>query len=1419
MKYISLSNILASCLCTLVLFIVVFPATGYAHDPIPLLPKPEPPPPPPCPESGSGKSDCCEGDEGTQGRVDYYLGRETIVKTDLQVNGVYPIKMVRQYDSQTEYDSSLGYGWAFNHDMRLFEYPDDSVVIRFSCGFNSEYVFTGGAYQAQTGQLVAKLTKNFDATFELSYNNGQKDVFDTQGRLIETFDERGNSLVYEYVVGGKKALIGTSPHSVDPASPKIVAYTYQLEYIREKLAGGGLSGNYVYFTYNADSGRLSSIQSNDGRTVTYHHDNNAGLLTKGNLESVDGLEGVVSTYVYDDTNAEGNFFDHHNITSYKDSMNSELVVLQYANDVVIKETIGNTEYTFDWTQYLFHTTVTEKVTDDQGLNPVFATREYKFNHLGYVTYKKDALGDEYKYNLDANGFKQVEEVYEAATPSPVLVKTINRSFSPNGLMLSEAVTLDTNETVTTTYTYDNTREATKEVVSNLYPTKIFKTETIYNHDGNSKPTTVQATRRYKDDGTFLETSYTYNTNGDVLTTTLPDGHVVENEYGPAYNGKYVTRTFHRDNQGNALPDLEESYQYDTRGNRTHITDARTNTTTTTYDDKNRRKTVTNAKGHLTTYVYDVNSNLQEIKRDRSVIGDQLDITKLAYDTKNQLIQLDRTDNVGAFIKRSSIRYDSAGNVIARGDSYGIETTMTYDLDNRLTRITDASGNYIKYSLNALGHRTKTEYFKTGDILVRTAGAVFDDLNRQEQIIGAIYQATTFTYDAMGNRITATDALNRPTTVYTYDTLSRLTNTRDANVKNISYQYNDLDQLRFVTDPIGLITEYQYNELGQLEKLISPDTGTASYTYDLSGNRETQTDARNITVTYGYDGLNRITTKTYPGTSNPLNVSYTYDERANGIGKLTGMVDGQGNTEYDYDVYGNLIEKRRNTNSQVYVTHYNYDNNDRLDTLTYHSGRTVAYGRNTLGQVTTVTTTPSGGSAQTIATNITYLPFGAMEDMVWGNSLSLDQTYDTDYRLTDQILASIYNRTYDYDLVNNIKTITDNTPAAKNQSFNYDALDRLDDATGTGTYGVLNYDYDDVGNRTTLAVDANPVINYDYSLTANNRLDNIDGVSIGYDANGNTTSKDNKTYTYDDMNRMSQAVVGARTSNYTYNGHGERIKKSGTTTTLYHYDESGNLLYESDGANAVQTEYIWLGNQRLAMVQGSDLYYSHTDHLGTVQLLTDTNGAVAWSGDYKPFGEVAINPASTITNNLRFPGQYYDAEINLHYNYFRDYDSNIGRYTQSDPIGLTGGSNTYIYALNNPGRYKDSFGLYIDFICDAILEGQKKSYQDSRNKIENDFQSNRDGASRTFQQAKNDCLSAFKYCESKNLSKSECDDKLSCQKGYDDCIKGANDFFDSTIDQLLSAYQMQLTNLNNMYPHLGPGNTTECPPITPKIPRR
>jgi RHS repeat-associated protein len=106
----------------------------------------------------------------------------------------------------------------------------------------------------------------------------------------------------------------------------------------------------------------------------------------------------------------------------------------------------------------------------------------------------------------------------------------------------------------------------------------------------------------------------------------------------------------------------------------------------------------------------------------------------------------------------------------------------------------------------------------------------------------------------------------------------------------------------------------------------------------------------------------------------------------------------------------------------------------------------------------------------------------------------------------------------------------------------------------------------------------------------------------------------------------------------------------------------------------------------------NMYYYGNDQLGTPQIMTDSTNTVVWEADYKPFGEAEVNPNSSVVNNFRFPGQYYDQETGLHYNYHRYYDPSTGRYLTPDPIGQDGGVNLFTYVENNPINDYDPLGL-------------------------------------------------------------------------------------------------------------------------------
>ncbi len=115
----------------------------------------------------------------------------------------------------------------------------------------------------------------------------------------------------------------------------------------------------------------------------------------------------------------------------------------------------------------------------------------------------------------------------------------------------------------------------------------------------------------------------------------------------------------------------------------------------------------------------------------------------------------------------------------------------------------------------------------------------------------------------------------------------------------------------------------------------------------------------------------------------------------------------------------------------------------------------------------------------------------------------------------------------------------------------------------------------------------------------------------------------------------------------------------------------------------------------AATPGGKIFYVHTDQVGTPQVLTDETGAVVWRASYDPYGMATVtlatgNPIPEM--DIRMPGQYFDQETGLHYNYYRDYDPKSGRYPEVDAIGLAGGTNPYVYGYNNPLRYTDPSGL-------------------------------------------------------------------------------------------------------------------------------
>ena len=266
------------------------------------------------------------------------------------------------------------------------------------------------------------------------------------------------------------------------------------------------------------------------------------------------------------------------------------------------------------------------------------------------------------------------------------------------------------------------------------------------------------------------------------------------------------------------------------------------------------------------------------------------------------------------------------------------------------------------------------------------------------------------------------------------------------------------------------------------------------------------------------------------------------------------------------------------------------------------------------------------------------------------------------------------------------------------SYGYDGASRLTSADNPLGEDE-SYAYDEVGNRTSAGNAEGEIVH-----NRNNELERYGELEYEYDANGNMTEiilsgQVVFVYHYNADNRLIKVEGGNNNTiaEYYYDPFGRRLWKDANQTRTYFFYSDEGLIAEYDVSGSevrsygYQPDSTWTTDP-LFLKQAGSYYFYQNDHLGTPQKLVAQNGAVVWSAQYAAFGKAVIE-VETITNNLRFPGQYFDAETGLHYNWHRYYDPAIGRYLRTDPIGFEGSDvNWYRYAQENPIRMIDPFGL-------------------------------------------------------------------------------------------------------------------------------
>jgi RHS repeat-associated protein len=732
--------------------------------------------------------------------------------------------------------------------------------------------------------------------------------------------------------------------------------------------------------------------------------------------------------------------------------------------------------------------------------------------------------------------------------------------------------------------------------------------------------------------------------------------------------------------------------------------------------------ITDALSHVTTI-----TNYLSGGRPHTILDPNSVTTTLTYDARQRLLSSSVATGSGA--RTTTFTYDPTGELTKTTLPDSSYYTRGYDTAHRLTSFANADSDSMNMTLDALGDVTQTLWKDYGGTTRRQQTATFDALGRMLTQTGVSGETATWTFDKMGNPLTMKDGLSN-TTTNNYDALNRLSSSLDANSGYRIFFYDDHDRPSYVIDPNSLYTYYTYNGFGDAIQENSPDKGTSVFHYDSDSNLTQKLDAASIVTNQTFDALDRIITRSYPSDST-LNATFAYDETGGDFafttGRLSSITDQAGYTYRSYDERGNTIKVKRTSGTQHYNLHFSYDAASRLANIDYPSGMDIGYLRDSAGVVAGLAYVPPGGSSSIGMSNVYYRPFGPAYNYNLTNGLHTTITLDQAYRttsITDN--ASILNLTYAYDNADNVSSITDGLYASNSQTFGYDVINRLTSAaSGTGGYGTIAWMYDKGGNLTRQTV-GGAVTNYTNDYASNHLLYWTNGsgsAMVSTDANGNITSippaggGSNATFTYNAAQRLSGVTGTSLSGSYVYDSLGDRFSKTqgGSSTTYYTHGMDGALLEENDSGTV--TDYVYLDGKPVGVfVPGSSppttslMYDLHDDPLGTPLYATDSSKSVVWSaGNYQPYGTTGTITAS-ITQNLRLPGQYLDVEAGFYHNGARDYMPNLGRYLESDPIGIAGGMNVYLYGGANPLEFTDPEGLCPDNLC-QLANGDIVQYKD------------------------------------------------------------------------------------------------------------
>jgi RHS repeat-associated protein len=774
--------------------------------------------------------------------------------------------------------------------------------------------------------------------------------------------------------------------------------------------------------------------------------------------------------------------------------------------------------------------------------------------------------------------------------------------------------------------------------------------------------------------------------------------------------------------GATAPSRTNVFIYDAMNRVVQTIDPDGGTNTVVYNAIGKQQTIIDQLGRTISYTYDTlgrltkttypdlttESSTYDANGNRATSTDRGSrTTTYIYDALNRLTQTIYPDNT-----TNTMVYDGIGRVARTIDARGTITGFNYDTAGRRLAVTNAVGITGLQSVSSYGYDANGNQITFTDAMNHVTTNVFDMLNRQVQVKYPDGTTNSTGYDAAGRRVAGTNQ-DGIVTRFGYDGTGRLTSVTNAvNTAQqmvTRYQYDEVGSQIAQIDALNRTNLFAYDSMGRRIAHTRPDNATEGFTYDLAGNLVDNTNFNNEVMVSQYDAMNRLTNRstlyvydeTY-GTS----VSFSYTA----TGQRQSMVDGYGTTTiYNYDNRDRLVQKNVAWNYNLTASlNYHYDANGNVTNLWsgMANGVNLIYSYDPLNRLTNVF------SHGQLAASYRFDLIGNLQGMRYGNGVTNLCQYDSLNRLTNLVWkagsSSLANFAYQLGATGNRTNLVEtlNSQPSTAYAWSYDHLYRLTNEN-ISTSGNLGYGYDPVGNRTNRQSSISQLPPVDYTYNTNDWL-----ATDNYDNNGNTTVSGDNGYAYDVLNRL---VNFNSQIYYTYDGDGNRVsKQAGGVTTHYLVDDrnpSGypQVVEEYQSLNYQPSTLSRIYNYGLALISQQQIdtntlfpsvlsYYGYDGH-GSVRFLTDTNGSITDTYTYDAYGNLIGKTGST-PNNYLYAGQQWDPDLGMYYNRARYLNPNTGRFwtrdtaegNNEDPLSL----HKYLYGWDNPVNMDDPSGHDAEF---------------------------------------------------------------------------------------------------------------------------